>query len=134
MNDALAPVRVNQPLLFQQLRWRLLHNAVAALRRGASARLITICLCSLLVWGCVFAASWLGFDFLRLQNRYNTFVVVEDMIATFFDLFFLALALGLVFSGSIILYSIIRTHIDLHLHLHIHRPCNIIKYTWKYND
>ncbi|HEV3261745.1 MAG TPA: hypothetical protein VG013_33150 [Gemmataceae bacterium] len=105
MNDTLAPVRVNQPLLFQQLRWRLLHNAVAALRRGASARLITIGLCSLLVWSCVFAASWLGFDFLRLQNRYNTFLVVEDMIATFFDLFFLALALGLVFSGSIILYS-----------------------------
>jgi len=105
MNDTLVRVRVNQPLLFQQLRWRLLCNAAAAVRRAGSMRLTTIFLCSLLVWGCVFAAGWEGFEFLRLQGRSNPFVFLEDIIVTFFDLFFLALALGLVFSGSIILYS-----------------------------
>jgi len=105
MNDTLAPVRVNQPLLFQRLRWRLLRNAVGRVGRGASIRLLTVVVCSLLVWGCVYVASWFGFEFLRLQNRTGTFPFVEDIIATLFDLLFLALTLGLVFSGSIILYS-----------------------------
>jgi ABC-2 type transport system permease protein len=107
MNDvALAkepvpPVPVNQPALFQRLRWRLLRNSFGAMVQGASVRLVTIVLVSLIIWGCIFVGSGWGFRFIQYQR----FPFQDDIVGTLFDLLFLALALMLVFSGGIILYS-----------------------------
>jgi ABC-2 type transport system permease protein len=93
---------VNQPLLFQRLRSRLLHNAWQTMRGQSSVRPVTIILCSAFVWGFVFIISWLGFDFLH-QEEWR--LPVPAIIGIVFDLLFLALGLFLVFSSGLILYG-----------------------------
>src|SRR5262249_24634633 len=98
ISDA-APV--SQAWLFQWLRWRVTRNAGTLLVRNSRVRLITIVLCSLLVGGAVFAGSYEGF---RLLHRSNI-PFSGRIVGTLFDFLFLALAVLLVFSGGIILYS-----------------------------
>jgi ABC-2 type transport system permease protein len=101
MNDLYVPSRPQQPLLFQRLRWNCLRNSIATVMQGAPMRLITILACSLVVWLCVFGASVWGFHELHTQK----IPFAGGIIGTLFDLLFLALAIMLVFSSGIILYS-----------------------------
>jgi ABC-2 type transport system permease protein len=101
MNDILRPVRVNQPLLFQHLRWQLLRNSFATMLHSSPVRVITIVLCSLVVWIGVFAASAWGFHDLEKQH----IPFAGGIIGLLFDLLFFALAIMLLFSTAIILYS-----------------------------
>src|SRR5437762_14157168 len=96
---------VSQGWLFQWLRWRQAHNAGTFLFRNARVKLISIILCSLFVGGIVFAGSYEGFLLLQRQN----IPFSGRIIATLFDFLFLSLAVLLVFSGGIILYSSLFT-------------------------
>src|SRR5207253_2157634 len=49
---SLAPV--NQALLFQRLRWRLWRNTLHVVLRRSLVRVLTILLCSLVVWASLF--------------------------------------------------------------------------------
>jgi ABC-2 type transport system permease protein len=101
MNDQLRALPVNQPLLFQRLRWRLLRNAAGAMTHYRSMRLATIALCSLLVWGAVFAISVEAFAFLRTKDL----LIGGTIIGMVLDFLFLFLAVMLTVSTGIILYS-----------------------------
>jgi ABC-2 type transport system permease protein len=91
----------DQPLLFQRLRWHLLRNSTATVLYSSPVRLVTILLCSVLVWVVVYAAAAWGFHELREYR----IPFAGGIIGTLFDLLFLALATMLVFSSGIILYS-----------------------------
>lgn len=86
---------------FQRLRWASLLNAGANLSGPTRIRLISIVLCSLLVSATVFAAAYEGFGLLNRQQ----FSIGGHLIGLLFDFLFLSLAVLLVFSGGIILYS-----------------------------
>src|SRR5437016_893297 len=101
MNDVLRTPPVNQPFLFQHLRWRLLRNGTTTVLQGSPIRLLTILLCSLFVWSTVFAAS--AFGFFELQIQHIPFA--GGIVGIIFDLLFLSLAVMLIFSSGIILYS-----------------------------
>jgi ABC-2 type transport system permease protein len=92
---------VNQPLLFQGLRWRLLRNSAATVLQSSPVRLISILLCSVLVWVGVYGGSVWGFRDLQVQQ----IPFAGGIVGTLFDLLFLALAVMLIFSSGIILYS-----------------------------
>src|SRR5947209_218173 len=96
-----APRPVSQAWLFQQLRWNLLRNATRVVMNGSPVRLVTIILCSALVWATVFVISGLGFLFLAERQ----ILFVDYYIGLMFDFLFLALSVMLIFSGGIILYS-----------------------------
>jgi ABC-2 type transport system permease protein len=88
--------------LFQWLRWRWLRNTFAELLRRARVRLITILVCSAMIWIGVFAFSMLGFYALRAELR----IPLDDRIfVALFSLLFVVLMVLLIFSTSIILYS-----------------------------
>jgi ABC-2 type transport system permease protein len=90
------------PWLFQRLRWRLVRNTAAVLLRQTPVRLVSILMCSLLIWGGIFALGLIGFTLLQVELR----VPLDGAIlATLFDLLFVVLAVLLVFSSGIILYS-----------------------------
>jgi ABC-2 type transport system permease protein len=109
MNDVYHAEPPARPaLLFQRLRWHLLRNAAAAVWHGSAVRLVSMVLCSLLVWGFVFAVSQWGFGFLS-QQKLMPPELLDRIIATLFDLFFLALELMLIFSTGIILYGSLFT-------------------------
>lgn len=95
-----APAR-NQFFIFQRLRGRLLRNTLHTAIEGSTLRLLTILLCSLLIWGGIFAVGWEAFHFFRAENVYLAGGIVEAV----FDLLFLALTVLLIFSTGIILYS-----------------------------
>src|SRR4051812_26254334 len=105
MNDMLhpAPPPPRQPLLFQWLRWKLLGNTLRVTLERSPGRLLTIFLCSLLIWGGIFYVSWGGFAYLSS----DTVRLPLDglIIGLLFDLLFVALTVLPVFSSSIILYS-----------------------------
>ncbi len=103
MGTPLPPV--SQAWLFQWLRWRVVANAGTLLFRNSRMRLLTIILCSLFVGGTVFAASYTGFFILHKQN----IPFSGRIVGTLFDFLFLALAVLLIFSGGIILYSSLFT-------------------------
>ncbi len=65
-------------------------------------RVITIVLCSLIIWGLLFMVSWRGFH--ELRARWDV-MLNGKLLATLFDFLFLALTLMLTFSTAIILYS-----------------------------
>jgi ABC-2 type transport system permease protein len=103
MNAVVSPAPIERPFLFQGLRRLLLANAARGLLRGSGLRVATIFILSVMVWACVFAGSWWGLQFLRqlaLPQR-----LLEDVIGTLLDLYFLSLAFMLLFSGGIILYG-----------------------------
>jgi ABC-2 type transport system permease protein len=101
MNDQLAPLPVNQPLLFQRLRWRLLRNTLGAMTQYRLMRVLTILMCSLLVWGAVFAISVEAFAFLRSKDL----LFGGTIIGLVLDFLFLFLTVMLIGSTGIILYS-----------------------------
>ncbi len=95
---------VNQFLLFQRLRWRLLKNNLRVMLRGSLVRVATILLCSLLIWGSLFALCYFGFQELKDPMRWGLPLNMKIMVRVF-DMLFIALTLLLVFSTGIILYS-----------------------------
>ena len=95
----------SQPWLFQRLRWLSLRNAKNSLAGAARIRIISIGLCSLLVAGTVFGGALEGFHFLWSQH----IPFGGGLIGLLFDFLFLSLAVLLVFSGGIILYSSLFT-------------------------
>jgi ABC-2 type transport system permease protein len=101
MNDTLRHAQPPPQWLFQRLRWVLLRNSTATVMHGSPVRLITILVCSMLVWLGVFLGSAWGFHSLRAQH----IPFAGGIVGTLFDLLFLALAVMLIFSTAIILYS-----------------------------
>jgi ABC-2 type transport system permease protein len=93
---------VNQALLFQRLRARLLRNAWSAMVRQSSMRPLVILLCSLVVWFFVFSISWGGFHFLQKEIGVP---LTGEIVGILLDLLFLSLAVLLVFSSGLILYG-----------------------------
>jgi ABC-2 type transport system permease protein len=93
---------MNQALLFQNLRIRLLRNSWRAMVLQSSMRPLTIFMCSLVVWCFVFAISWGGFLF--LQTTVNV-PMTGEIVGVLLDLLFLSLAVLLVFSSGLILYG-----------------------------
>jgi ABC-2 type transport system permease protein len=93
---------VNQPLLFQRLRWRLLRNGTRVLLDEAPIRPLTIAACSVFVAGFVFAVSFEGFRFL---NRDVNLPLGGDIVGTLFDVLFLMLGVFLIFSTGLLLYG-----------------------------
>jgi ABC-2 type transport system permease protein len=87
--------------MFQSLRWRLLRNTLAVALRGSLLRIVIIIVCSLLIWGGIFAISAEGFYFLDLKK----IPLAGGIVGTLFDVMFIALAVLLIFSSGIILYS-----------------------------
>src|SRR5207244_8668419 len=98
-------VPVNQPLLFQRLRWRLLHHSLEVTLQRSVVRLVTILACSLLVWVGVFALSATGFGLLRWQHL----PLFGGIVSFLLDFLFLALLVLLIFSTGLILYSSLFT-------------------------
>lgn len=96
-----SPAPLRTPVLLQWLRWRLLRNSLATLFQGSPVRLITIVVCSLMVWTGIYAVSVWGFRSLQVQQ----IPFAGGIVGTLFDMLFLALAIMLLFSSGIILYS-----------------------------
>jgi ABC-2 type transport system permease protein len=95
-------IPVSQAMLFQRLRWRLLRNGTQLLLRQGQTRVLTIFVCSLLIWITLFAVSYYGFR--EIQQKYD-FPLDGGLIALTFALGFTALTIFLIFSTCIILYS-----------------------------
>jgi ABC-2 type transport system permease protein len=89
-------------LLFHWLRWRLLRNSFGVVLSQSSIRLLTVLLCSALIWGTLFALAYLGFR--ELDTRWN-FPLEGNLIGTLFDVMFIVLTVLLLFSTGLILYS-----------------------------
>jgi ABC-2 type transport system permease protein len=96
------PERVaSQAVTFQHLRWRQVRNGAEILMRAGRTRLATIGLCSVVICLAVFAAFVEGFFFLRQQEV----PFAGSIIGLMFDCLFLSLAVMLIFSSGLILYS-----------------------------
>jgi ABC-2 type transport system permease protein len=106
MSTPLPRRRVNEFLLFQRLRWRLLRNSWEVLASQSSMRPLTILLCSVVVCVFVFSISLGGFRFLRFDMRLP---LSGGLVEILLDLLFLALAALLVFSSGLILYGSLFT-------------------------
>jgi ABC-2 type transport system permease protein len=102
----MAAGTVNQALLFQRLRARLLRNSWRVMMRQSSMRPLIILLCSLVVWIFVFSISWGGF--LILQSEVGV-PLTGEIVGTLLDLLFLSLAVLLIFSSGLILYGSLFT-------------------------
>ena len=89
-------------VLFRRLRWQLLRNSMRVMMERALIRVVTILLCSLLIWGLLFVVSWMGFHELRVRWDFPLDGRFLEMV---FDFLFLALTIMLTFSTAIILYS-----------------------------
>jgi ABC-2 type transport system permease protein len=90
-------------LLFQRLRGRLLRNSARQLLGTTGLRVFTIVACSALVWVFIAAASYGGMQFLREQRLPSS--LLDSIVGTILNLFFLPLAAMLLFSTGLILYS-----------------------------
>src|SRR5579871_1617339 len=107
MNDATPDARpINQALLFQHLRLRLLRNSWRVMVGQSSMRPLTILLCSVVVWMFVFAISWGGFLFLQLEVGVP---ITGEIVGLLLDVLFLSLAVLLIFSSGLILYGSLFT-------------------------
>src|SRR5262245_23548807 len=88
--------------LFAWLRWHLLRNSLGLMLRVSLLRVITIFLCSALVWGMLFGVSLVGFQ--ELKSRWD--VPLDGfLLELLFDMLFFALTVLLIFSTGIILYA-----------------------------
>jgi ABC-2 type transport system permease protein len=87
---------------FQRLRWHLLRNSCLHMLAYSWLRLLTILLCSSVIWGMLFGASWRGFH--ELKTRWEVPLDLH-LIELVFDLMFFTLTMLLTFSTGIILYS-----------------------------
>jgi ABC-2 type transport system permease protein len=93
---------VQQALLFQRLRGRLLHNTWQTLLGQSAIRPLTILFCSAVVWAFAFGISLAGFQFLRDDVKLNPRLEIFGLLL---DLLFFALGVLLLFSGGLILYG-----------------------------
>src|SRR5947209_2323681 len=89
-------------LLFQHLRWRLLHNSMRLLMAQSLVRVLTIVAISVLIWGLIFGLTWAGLHELKTRGEVDLDLRVMELIL---DLLFLTLSVMLTFSTGIILYS-----------------------------
>jgi ABC-2 type transport system permease protein len=130
MNDTLAaPAPAAHPSrLFQWLRWRLLSNTLGVLVRRSLVRLVTIVACSVLIWAGVFLLGWLGFSvlFRELHLPAN-----GAIMGTLFSLLFVVLAVLLLFSTGIILYSSLFSSAETAFLLSTPAPADQV-YAFKY--
>jgi hypothetical protein len=101
MSDVLT-TEVNQALVFQRLRWWLLRNSIRVLLRRSLLRVASILLCSFVIWGSLFALSYLGFQ--ELKDRWD-FPLDGEIMGLTLDMLFVSLSVLLIFSSGIILYS-----------------------------
>jgi ABC-2 type transport system permease protein len=90
------------PALFHWLRWRVLRNSFRVVLQQSLARVLTVLLCSGVIWGTLFGLSYVGFH--ELQGRWN-FSLEGNLILTLFDVMFIVLTVLLLFSTGLILYS-----------------------------
>src|SRR6185437_15340152 len=97
---------VNQALLFQSLRFRLLRNSWRVMAGQSSMRPLIIVLCSLVVWAFVFAISWGGFLFLQSEISVP---LTGEIVGMLLDVLFLSLSVLLLFSSGLILYGSLFT-------------------------
>src|SRR5947209_9605183 len=95
-----APAPQSQPLLFQWLRLRLLRNSFRVVVQQSFVRLLTILLCSALIWGALFTLSYLGFHELKTRWRLP---LDGQIVGVLFDVMFLMLTGLLLFSTGLIL-------------------------------
>src|SRR5690348_2280981 len=93
---------VNQALLLQRLRARLLRNSWRVLIGQSSMRPVSIFLCSVVMWCFIFSISWGGFVFLESEIGVP---LTGEIVGVLFDLLFLSLAVLLIFSSGLILYG-----------------------------
>jgi ABC-2 type transport system permease protein len=96
---------VSQQLMFQRLRWWLLRNSTATILQGSWVRVLSILVCSALVWAGVYVLAAQGFFFIE----YYRIALGGLVTGALFDMLFLTLTVGLIFSTSIILYSSLFT-------------------------
>jgi ABC-2 type transport system permease protein len=90
---------VAQGWLFQRLRWRLVRNAGTQLFGNSRVRLLSMVLCSLLVWLAVFGVAYYGFG--RLVEDQIPQVILELL----FNAMFVTLGGMLVLSTGLVLYA-----------------------------
>jgi len=102
MSSATLTNASRQQMLFQRLRGILLRNTIQVVLRRSLVRVATILLCSLLIWGSLFAISYLGFNELKVRWK---FPLNGRIMGLTFDLLFVSLSILLIFSTGIILYS-----------------------------
>lgn len=88
--------------LFQWLRWRLLCNTFGLMVRVSLLRVLTIVLCSVVIWGMLFTGAFLALR--ELQSRWGVPLDGRTMTLIFSVMFF-ALTVLLIFSTGIILYA-----------------------------
>ena len=79
-----------------------MSNTLAVVLRQASVRMISMVLCSVIVFAFVYGVSWSGFHWIWVWRRIPPF---GDINGALFDFLFVALAVMLIFSNALILYS-----------------------------
>jgi ABC-2 type transport system permease protein len=92
-----------QMRLFGRLRRQLLRNTFRVLLAQSTVRVTSIVLTSLIIWLFVLGLSWSGFQYIA-SGRQNV-PAFGAIISVLFDFLFGALAVMLVFSTGLILYS-----------------------------
>src|SRR5438876_1757951 len=102
MSADISRVPIHEGLLFQRLRWRLWRNTLHVVLRRSLVRVVSILLCSLLVWASLFTICYLGFS--ELRDRWNIPLDLS-LFGLLLDLLFVSLTVLLIFSTGIILYS-----------------------------
>src|SRR5262245_16146069 len=90
-----------QAWIFHRLRWTLMANARKQLFGGSRIELVSIALCSIIVFGTVGAASWEGFHLMATRDIPAT----GGIVGVLFDFLFLSLSVMLFFSSGIIIYG-----------------------------
>jgi ABC-2 type transport system permease protein len=105
MNDASRqlPGSLSQFALFLRLRWNLLRNTVQVLFQQASVRMVSIVLCSLVVFIFFFLVGLSGFNWIKVPPQ--SVPAFGNIVGVLFDFLFVALSVMLVFSTALILYS-----------------------------
>lgn len=93
--------RARQGRVLARLRRRLLRNALASALEAGPLRLAVVIVFSAVIWGAVFGVGAEGFFYLHSR----AIPLAGEIIGTVFDFLFLTLAVLLVFSTGIILYS-----------------------------
>jgi ABC-2 type transport system permease protein len=93
-------------MLFQHLRWRLWNNGLRQLVAASFVRLVTILLCSIIVWVFVFVISYSGFRFMVEGFK---LAPDEQIIGMLLGLLFFSLGVLLVFSSGLILHGSLFT-------------------------
>jgi ABC-2 type transport system permease protein len=89
-------------LLFQHLRWRLLHNSMRLLLAQSMVRVVTVVAISVVIWGLIFGLTWAGLRELKYRGEVDLDLRVMELVL---DILFLTLSVMLAFSTGIILYS-----------------------------